>query len=100
MSRRFLAYAYLLLYALSVMWMVALILRRADPSGYFNKAVLASGVFGGVLLLLSTIGLLLKTHRFTSVAWVAMSIWSAFLIWFSWFSDGSPFIQHEFHSFD
>lgn len=100
MWRRFLTYAYLLLYALSVIWMVALILRRADLSGYFNKAVLTLGVFASVLLLLSNLGFFLARKRSSSVVWGAMSIWSMFLTWFSWFSDGSPFIQHEFHYSD
>lgn len=100
MSRKVLTNAYLLLYGLSILWMVALVMRRADPSGYVNKAILASGVITAVLLLFSDICLLLRRRWFSSVFWGTMTLWSAFLTWFSWFSDGSPFIQHEFHSLD
>jgi hypothetical protein len=100
MLRKILTYAYLVLYALSIMWMAALVVMRADPSGYLNKAVLALGIISGVLLLFSLVGFPLRRRRFSLTMWVGMSIWSAFLIWFSWFSDGSPFIQHEVHSSD
>jgi hypothetical protein len=100
MLRRILISTYLLLYALSIMWMVAVVLMRADRSGHFNKSVLVLGVLTGALLLLSNLGFLLRRRWFPSAVWVVMIAWSAFLSWFSWFSDGSPFIQHEVHSFD
>lgn len=100
MPRRILISTYLLLYALSIMWALAVVLMRADRSGYFNKSVLVFGVLTGALLLLSNLGSLLGRRWFPSSVWVVMIAWSAFLSWFSWFSDGSPFIQHEVHSFD
>jgi len=100
MLRRILIFTYLLLYALSIMWTLAVVLMRADRSGYFNKSVLLLGVLTGVLLLLSNLGSFLGRRWFPSAVWVVMIAWSAFLSWFSWFSDGSPFIQHEVHSFD
>jgi len=91
MLRRILISTYLLLYALSIMWMVALVLMRADRSGYFNKSVLVLGALTGALLLLSNVGFLVRRRWFPSAVWVVMIAWSAFLTWFSWFSDGSPF---------
>lgn len=100
MVRKILIFTYLLLYALSIMWMVALVLMRADPSGLFNKTVLVLGVLAAILLLLSNLGFILRRRWPHSAVWIAMIAWSAFLSWFSWLSDGSPFIQHEVHSFD
>jgi hypothetical protein len=100
MLRRILISTYLLLYTLSIMWALAVVLMRADRSGYFNKSVLVLGVLTGALLLLSNLGSLFGKRWFPSAVWVVMIAWSAFLSWFGWFSDGSPFIQHEVHSFD
>jgi hypothetical protein len=80
--------------------MTALVLARAGPSGFLNKAMLVLGACAGTLLCLSALALLTKRRSSSSAMWVAMSIWLSFFTWFGWVSNGSPFIQNEFHSFD
>ena len=100
MLRKSLTGVFVLLYALSIIWMVSLALTRTDPSNYVNIVMLVTGVVSGGILLFSDVCVLLRRYWSSSVVWVAMIVWLAFLIWFSWFSQSSPFIQRDFYSRD
>jgi len=100
MLRKFLTRSFQFLYALSIIWMVLLAFLRTDPSIFANKAMLVTCVLSGGFLLLSDAAFFSK--RYVSVSFVrgAMVLWLAFLIWFGWFSDSSPFIRRYFYSND
>ena len=100
MLRKFLVSTYLLLYVLSILWMIALVLTRVDSSGFLNKVMLVSGSSAGTLLCVSAFNLLAKKWKSAAAIWIAMIVWLSFLTWFLWFSNDSPLIQHEVHTFD